>query len=169
MSFAARLAHLALCTVVLSLYGCVARIPPCPLTSFETGPCPPGAEGRVTLEGRVLDEKGEPVIGATLGLWESPPTQSRPWASRGPSLVLPKGLLAGAASDVNGQFRFPPLSPRPECWITVEACGFYKVGPLELKVDAPGSIELRIPLCASGEDIVCGRSVPMIDYRSTSD
>jgi len=117
----------------------------------------------VTIEGSILDEKGEPVIGAVICVWERSPG----FHHRRP--IPADGFLAGAATDINGRFTVSPLAPRDALWVTAEACCCSLPRPLRIEANHPCGVHMRIHLCWSKECLGTMDGAPLIDYRSTSD
>jgi protocatechuate 3,4-dioxygenase, alpha subunit len=111
----------------------------------------PGADGAVTIEGRVLDGDGEPVPDAMVEIWQAdaegrfPPEAAGDWTGFGRDLT-----------DGSGRFRFVTVAPgavdgdqAPHIDVSVFARGLLQRVVTRLYLpDDPGALA-RDPLLAS--------------------
>ena len=75
---------------------------------------------QLALNGRVVDESGQPVAGATLEVWHRPWTAS-PVAS--PAKKLDLGKHPAPRTDAKGRFSVPAPEPEGEYRFTIRAAG----------------------------------------------
>jgi len=102
------------------------------------------------LQGKVTDEKGEPVIGATIQI-------------TGPSMPG----FQGAATDINGDYRIPYLPVGKNYQVKVEAQGFGT--QIRQGIEIPLGVTVNLPFkMAGGTTTVTVLGVaPIIDSRKT--
>lgn len=102
------------------------------------------------LQGKVTDDKGEPVIGATIQV-------------TGPSLPG----FQGAATDINGEFRIPYLPPGKAYTVKIEASGFGTVIRQDIEIPLGVTINLPIKLGTGTTEMIITGAPPIIDNRKT--
>lgn len=102
------------------------------------------------LQGKVTDEAGEPVIGATIQV-------------TGPNLPG----FQGAATDVNGEYRIPFLPVGKNYQIKVEASGF--ATQVRQGIEIPLGVTVSLPFKMTGgtSEVVVVGAAPIIDSRKT--
>ena len=103
------------------------------------------------LQGRVVDEAGQPVVGATIQV-------------KGPSL---QGFQ-GAATDLNGKYIIPFLPVGQGYEVKVEAPGYNTVVRKGISVVLGTTISLPFTLSQGKTEIVVTAAAPVMDLKSTS-
>ncbi|MGC8762776.1 MAG: TonB-dependent receptor [Acidobacteriota bacterium] len=102
------------------------------------------------LQGKVTDEAGQPVIGATIQV-------------SGPSL---QGFQ-GTATDVNGQYVIPFLPVGKNYQVKVEAPGYNSVVRKGIEIPLGTTISLPFTLSQGKTEIVVTAAAPVIDTKKT--
>ncbi|MEW6758285.1 MAG: TonB-dependent receptor, partial [Acidobacteriota bacterium] len=102
------------------------------------------------MQGKVTDEAGQPVIGATIQV-------------TGPNL---QGFM-GTASDTNGQYVIPFLPVGKEFQVKVEAPGYNTVVRKGIEVPLGATISLPFTLSQGKTEIVVTAAAPVIDTKRT--
>lgn len=99
------------------------------------------------LQGKVTDEKGEPVVGAVVRI-------------SGPNLQGTQGT----ATDINGEYFFPFLPAGRDYSVKVEAPGYASSVRNGVEIPLGTTIKLNFQL-TTGETVVITGAAPIIDTR----
>ncbi len=110
----------------------------------------PGASGAKPISGRVVDQQGGPVVGATIGVYDRE-----------------KKLVAGGATDIDGNFAIAGLAPG-EYSLIIDVQGFRSAKAERLVVAEGSSISLKCTLAWSATAVPLGDPPSMIDGKSTT-
>lgn len=102
------------------------------------------------LQGRVTDDSGQPIIGATIQV-------------TGPNL---SGFL-GAVTDLNGDYRIPFLPVGKDYQAKVEAAGFGTVIRQNIEIPLGAAINLPFQISGGTTEMVISAFAPIIDSRKT--
>ncbi|MEW5765919.1 MAG: TonB-dependent receptor, partial [Acidobacteriota bacterium] len=102
------------------------------------------------MQGKVTDEAGQPVIGATIQV-------------SGPNL---QGFM-GTASDTNGQYVIPFLPVGKDYQVKVEAPGYNTVVRKGIEIPLGTTISLPFTLSQGKTEIVVTAAAPVIDTKRT--
>lgn len=102
------------------------------------------------LQGKVTDDKGEPVIGATIQV-------------SGPAVP---GFM-GAATDLNGEYRVPYLPVGKNYQVKVEASGFATQVRQGIEIPLGTTISLPFKMSGGTSTVTVIGSAPIIDKRKT--
>ncbi|MFB3851227.1 MAG: carboxypeptidase regulatory-like domain-containing protein [Acidobacteriota bacterium] len=100
------------------------------------------------LQGKITDEKGEPVPGAVVRI-------------SGPTLQGTQGT----GSDMNGEYYFPFLPPGRDYSIKVEAPGYATAIRNGVEIPLGTTIKLNFQLSTGGAEMVVTGAAPIIDTR----
>ena len=103
-----------------------------------------------SLQGKIVDEAGQPVIGAMIQV-------------SGPNV---QGFL-GAATDTNGQYVIPYLPVGKNYQVKVEAPGYNSVVRKGIDVPLGSTISLPFILSQGKTEIVVTAAAPVIDVKRT--
>jgi len=123
-------------------------------------PLPPGvtleqppitvSRGSVALWGKVIDEQGEPIIGATIQV-------------TGPAMPG----FQGAATDINGEYRVPSLPPGKNYQVKVEAQGYGTQIRQGIEITAGNSTSLPFKMASGTTTVTVLGCAPLVDSRKT--
>lgn len=100
------------------------------------------------LQGRVSDDKGEPIPGATIRI-------------SGPALQGTQG----AGTDLNGEYFFPFLPTGRDYSVKVEMSGYATAIRNGVEVPLGTTIKLNFQLSTSGAEMVVTGAAPIIDTK----
>jgi hypothetical protein len=100
------------------------------------------------LQGKVTDDKGEPIPGATIRI-------------SGPSLQGTQG----AGTDVNGEYFFPFLPTGRDYSVKVEMSGYATAIRNGVEIPLGTTIKLTFQLSSGGAEMVITGAAPIIDTR----
>ena len=104
-----------------------------------------------SIQGQVVDQAGQPVIGAVIHV-------------SGPSLQGSQGV----ATDVSGQYVIPFLPPGKNYTVEVEAAGYNKVIRGGITVPLGATVSLPFTLSGGSTVITVTASAPTADLKSTT-
>ncbi len=103
------------------------------------------------LQGKVTDQSGQPVIGATIKV-------------TGPAV---QGFL-GAATDINGEYRIPFVPVGKDYTVQVEAQGFNSVVRSGINIPLGTTISLPFQLGQGTQTITVVGAAPIIDEKKAT-
>ncbi len=104
-----------------------------------------------TIQGRVTDSKGEPVIGAIVHV-------------SGPAV---QGFL-GTATDANGKYTIPFVPVGRDYQVKVSSEGFNTVVRKGIEVPLGTTVVLPFQLSSGGTEVVVTSQAPVINLKSTT-
>jgi hypothetical protein len=102
------------------------------------------------IAGKVLDEKGQPIPGASV-------------------TVSSKALQGdrGTATDLDGAFLVPFLPPASDYQVKVEAVGFNKVVQSNISVQLGSTTTLNVALTSGSQTVTVTARPPMVSLKNT--
>ena len=103
-----------------------------------------------SLSGRVLDQQGQPIPGASVEVTSK--------YLQGPR---------GTATNLQGEFLIPYLPPGDDYRLTVEAMGFNKIIQSSVKISLGTTSTVEVTLTSGGEEVTVTARPPVVTLKET--